>query len=285
MTALTGSTSSASTASPSPPARSAAGRALLVSLAATIALALIYVVFVRTEAGQEFDQVGLNHLAHGDASRHEVAGWLRLVTVGAVVLVLGGCLAIAVLRRRYALGLIAVGLVGGANLSTQALKHVILSRPHLGHGWANSLPSGHATIVTSLALAALLVSPRAWRGIVSLVASVAVAVAGVGTVVANWHRPSDVVAAYAICLAWGGLALAVVSLVAPTGGKGYVAHSHPLALVTGLALAAAVFVEVGVRPNGTARDLVIHLVIMCGIAISGALVIGTFATMANSRTT
>jgi membrane-associated phospholipid phosphatase len=179
---------------------------------------------------------------------------------------------------------IGVGLVVGSVLTTEVLKHWVLVRPHLGHGWANSMPSGHATVVTSLALATLLVAPRAWRGLVSLCAAVAVAVAGVGTIVADWHRPSDVIAAYAVCLAWGSLSLALVSMRPHGRSTGGAARAHPLALLTGLALAAAAFLEVGVRPNGTARDLAIHVVIMCGVAIAGAAVVGVFTRMANART-
>jgi hypothetical protein len=261
-----------------------ARRAALVAAVSAAALLVVYVVFVRTAAGQQIDQSGLNHLADGIASRQAVAGWLRDVTVGAVAIVLAGCVAVAVARRRIGLGLVAVVLVAGANLTTQVLKHVVFERAHLGHGWTNSLPSGHATVVTSLALAALLVAPRAWRGAVGLCASVAVTVAGVGTVVANWHRPSDVVAAYAVCLSWGAMCLAVVSIRPEFSAGAATTRAHPLALLTGLALAAVAFLEVGVRPNGTARDLVIHVVIMCGIAIAGAFVVGLFTRMANART-
>jgi membrane-associated phospholipid phosphatase len=258
-------------------------RALLVALCGLVALLTMYVVFVRDATGQRIDQAGLNHLADGLASRQAVADWLRDVTLGAVAAVLLACLVVAIARRRFRLGLIAVAMVAGANASTQVLKHLVFERPHLGHGWTNSLPSGHATVVMSLALAALLVVPRSWRGVVSVGAAVAVAVAGVGTVVANWHRPSDVVAAFAVCLTWGALGLAVVSL-RPQPAEPFAPRAHPVALLTGLAIAAAVFLEVGVRPDHTTRDLVIHAVIMCGIAVAGAAVIGVFTRMANART-
>jgi membrane-associated phospholipid phosphatase len=259
-------------------------RALLVALFGLVALLAMYVVFVRDATGQRIDQAGLNHLADGLASRQAVADWLRGVTLAAVAAVLLACLVVAIARRRFRLGLIAVAMVAGANASTQILKHLVFERPHLGHGWTNSLPSGHATVVMSLALAALLVAPRSWRGVVSVGAAVAVAVAGVGTVVANWHRPSDVVAAFAVCLTWGALGLAVVSL-RPQPAEPFAPRAHLFALLTGLALAAAVFLEVGVRPDHTTRDLVIHAVIMCGIAVAGAAVIGVFTRMANARTT
>ena len=268
------------------PSRDPAGarRALLVATAGLVALAGIYVVFVQTARGQRLDQLALDHVAADFASRQVVADWLRGVTVGVAAVLLLGCVIVAVARRRLRLGLIASGIVAGAIVTTEGLKHVVFSRPHLGHGWANSLPSGHTTVVTSLALAALLVAPRSWRGVVSVVAAVAVAVGGVGTVVANWHRPSDVVAGYAVCLVWGMIGLAAVSLqpaLAPAPGP---PRAHPFALLTGLALAAAAFLEVGVRPDNWAHDLIVHVVVMCGCALAGAVVVGTFTRMADART-
>jgi membrane-associated phospholipid phosphatase len=271
---------------PAPPTGDWPGarRAFLVALGGAVVLTAVYLVFVQSASGQRLDQLAIDHLAARFSSRQAVADWLRGVTVGLVAIVLLTCVGVAIARRRLGLGLVAVGIVVGANVSTQALKHVVFSRPHLGHGWTNSLPSGHTTVITSLALAALLVSPRAWRGAVSVVASVAVAVTGVGTVVAGWHRPSDVVAAYAVCLVWGALGLAVVSLhpgfePAPTTPR-----AHPIALFTGLALAAAAFIEVGVRPENRSHDLVVHVVVMVGIAVAGAAVVGLFSRMSDART-
>jgi membrane-associated phospholipid phosphatase len=272
---------------PAPPAPRrdlpAAVRAATIALVASVALVVVYVVFVRTGTGQRLDQAALDHLADDTGSRLTVASWLRGISVGGAVLALVGCVAVAVLRGRYAVAVLAVALVAGANLTTQLLKHVVFERPHLGHEWANTLPSGHATVVTSLVVAALLVAPRTWRGLVSLVGAVAVVVAGVGTVIANWHRPSDVVAALLVCLAWGASALAVVSLVTPHVVRPRSARSHSVALVTALAVAAGLFLEIGVRPDGTNRDLAIHVVIMCGLAVAGAMTVGMFARMVDSR--
>jgi membrane-associated phospholipid phosphatase len=284
MTALTSAASTGGQPPTTSGDRRAARRALGVALAGTVALAAIYLVFVQSADGQRLDQVALDHLAARYSSRQAVADWLRDVTVGLVAVVLIACLFVAVVRRRVALGLVAVAIVAGANVSTQLLKHEIFTRPHLGHGWTNSLPSGHATVVTSLALAALLVAPRAWRGVVSVGSSVAVAVAGVGTVVAGWHRPSDVVAAYAVCVVWGSVGLAVVSLRPEFAAAAEAPRAHPFALFTGLALAAGAFLEVGVRPDDRSHDLVVHVVVMCGIALAGAIVVGIFTRMADART-
>ena len=68
--------------------------------------------------------------------------------------------AVAVQRSRPELGVAAAATVVGANVTTQALKRW-LDRPDLlGLGGANSFPSGHVTVVASLAAGALLVSVR-----------------------------------------------------------------------------------------------------------------------------
>jgi membrane-associated phospholipid phosphatase len=261
----------------------AALRALGVAVVAALAVGGVYAALVLTRTGQHLDQAALDHLADGTGSRLTVASWLRGVSVGATIAILAGCVVVAVIRRHYLTALLAVALVAGANLTTQVLKHIVLERPHLGFETANTLPSGHATVVTSLVLAALLVAPRSWRGLVSLVGAIGVVVAGVGTVVASWHRPSDVIAALLVCLAWGAAALAVISLLYPVPADAVRARTRSLSLVIALAVAAGLFLEIGVRPDGTARDLAIHAIIMCGLAVAGAAVVGVFARMVDTR--
>ncbi len=257
-------------------------RAVAVAVVSVVTLALTYVIFVRTTAGQHFDQAATQHLAASLETRDTVANLLQEVTVVSVLAVLGICVAIAALRRRGVLAVGAVVLVAGANVTTQALKHVVLSRPNLGYETVNSLPSGHLTVTASLALAALLVVPRTVRGITAMLGAVSIAVIGVGTVVTTWHRPSDVIGALAVTLAWGAAVLAALSW------RGYHStgvrpRSHTLALLVGLAVAAGFFVALGVRPDGYRYDLFVHLIVMCGLSLCGALVVGLYARMIDSR--
>src|SRR5690606_21973389 len=104
-------------------------------------------------------------------------------------------------------------LIVGANATTQMLKHVI-DRPDFGvdgafTGAGNSLPSGHATVAASVAVALVLVLPSRLRGAAAVVGAGYAALVGVATLSASWHRPSDAVAAYLVVGAW----TAVVSLV------------------------------------------------------------------------
>jgi hypothetical protein len=77
-------------------------------------------------------------------------------------------------------------------------------------GIGNSLPSGHTTVAASIALAAVLVAPKRFRGVVALVGSFYAAAIGVAVLTAGWHRPSDAVAAFAMATGWAAVASLVV---------------------------------------------------------------------------
>ncbi|MEJ5914053.1 phosphatase PAP2 family protein [Pseudokineococcus sp. 1T1Z-3] len=181
---------------------------LLAALAAA-GLAGTYLAFVRTGPGQVVDEVAFAGSARGrDLLDDSATSVLSVVSEGTLVLGVVAVVVLAVLRRRLALAVAAVVLVGGANASTQLLKHVLLERPDLGLGSANSLPSGHTTVAASLAVALLLVVPAAVRGPVAILGAAYTAATGVSTLVAGWHRPSDVVAAVLVTAVWTGLVVA-----------------------------------------------------------------------------
>jgi hypothetical protein len=98
----------------------------------------------------------------------------------------------------------------GANASVQLLK-TRLPRPDLDDFPApNSFPSGHTAAAASVAFALMLVLPHAVRGMVALIGAGYVTVIAVATVWAEWHRPSDSLAALLIVLAWSALAAFLV---------------------------------------------------------------------------
>lgn len=134
---------------------------------------------------------------------------LGLVSVGTIAIALVGYLGLALARRRLVTGVVAVILVTSANVATQVLKYRLLDRPDFGLGQTNTLPSGHTTVMASLALAALLVLPRAGRVLQVAAAAALATFVGAGTVLNGWHRPSDVLAGLAVCAACAGAALLV----------------------------------------------------------------------------
>jgi membrane-associated phospholipid phosphatase len=203
---------------------SAAGGAVSPLASAALALLaaasvwLLYRTLVGTSLGQHVDEAALRLASSTSATATaQLIDALGLVSLVSLAVAVAAVTAIAAVRRRADLAVGALVVVAGANLTTQALK-VGLDRPDLGWGTLNSFPSGHVTVVASVAVAALLVSPL-WLG--SALAVPAVAVVGltsVATVVAGWHRPSDVVGAVLVCLAWLGLVWSCLPRRAPLRG-------------------------------------------------------------------
>jgi membrane-associated phospholipid phosphatase len=177
-----------------------------------VAVWVTWRVFVTTVRGQTLDDLALA----GAPGPDNGALWsllfpmldavsVSLVVVAFIVVV------IAAIRRRWTLIIQLLLLIGGANLMTQIVKDHILVRPTITPGWtgSNSLPSGHTTVAASLAAALLIVVPRRWRPTVALLGIAWTVLIGTSTLVGRWHRPSDVVAAVFVALAWGALVCAL----------------------------------------------------------------------------
>jgi membrane-associated phospholipid phosphatase len=170
---------------------------------------VVYLVFVQSYMGQVIDEKafagadawkgGLIDFAHTFLNALPVAA----VVIGAVIAII-----IVLVRRNWLVFAIAVGAAIAANVSTQLLKYTVLSRPSKGVdvGLSNSLPSGHTSVAASAALVVfLVVSPR-FRPLAAVVGSVFAIAAGASTLVEQWHRPSDVVAAMLVVAFWGCVA-------------------------------------------------------------------------------
>lgn len=116
---------------------------------------------------------------------------------------------VAFLRGRPRMALIAAGSIGLAVISTELLKLVILDRPPLTttflNNGLNSYPSGHTTVGMSVCVAAMLVVPERLRTPTALAAGAIGAAFGIAVVAAGWHRPSDAIGAYLVCLAAGAV--------------------------------------------------------------------------------
>ncbi|MBW6435574.1 phosphatase PAP2 family protein [Actinoplanes hulinensis] len=186
---------------------------LLVAVAAAVGAVGVHRLFVGTGLGQAVDTAALlggdfHHPRVGDVLTRTLDA-TRLAVLAVVCL---AAAAFGVLRRRLDLVLASAFLVITANLATQQFK-AHLDRPLLdGFPAPNSFPSGHATAAASAAFVLVLVFPRALRGTVGLLGAGYVAVVSVATVWAEWHRPSDVLAALLIVLACGSVAVFGVRL-------------------------------------------------------------------------
>ncbi|KYH45287.1 phosphatase PAP2 family protein [Branchiibius sp. NY16-3462-2] len=183
------------------------GSAMIV-LSAT-ALAILVRYCLHSYRGIRWDEQLMSAWEVTEATRMTTAHYLSVITVPSVALVLIGCVATAIVRQRLSLAVGAATLIGGATVTTQVLKYEVFER--LPQAGANTLPSGHTTVAISVCMAAMIVVPTGWRVFLAPVAAGLSAAAGIATVLGSWHRPGDVVAALAVCTAWLGVALIVIS--------------------------------------------------------------------------
>lgn len=184
---------------------------VVLVLAQTAAFVVVWRAALHTEPGQWLDTVALTGNRIGQDRIAEPVNHI-LNTMSALSLLVATAVIgfIALIRRRVALAITATLLIAGANVTTQLLKHSLV-RPDFGidperAAVGNSLPSGHTTVAASVALALILVLPRTVRVLGAFVGTGYAAVAGVATLSAGWHRPSDAVAAFLVVGVWAALA-------------------------------------------------------------------------------
>lgn len=200
--------------------------------------------FVDTQRGQLLDNTAFRGSEIGRSTLWTTAQpVLDVVSVSFVVIVVGLATVMAIVRRRWLRIVQIAVLVGGANLTTQILKREVFERPYLSDavGLAgNSLPSGHTTVAASVS-AVLLIAVPAWlRPVTAIGGAAYTAVTAVSTMVGGWHRPSDVVAAMAVVVAWAGIATAITATDRSEGHRPRVAFMSALAAgLLGVAAAIA----------------------------------------------
>jgi membrane-associated phospholipid phosphatase len=113
---------------------------------------------------------------------------------------------IALMRGRPRHALAAIVLLAGANVVGQTLKLLLQHERHhdfLGHAQlgAVSYPSGHATASMSLAFAAVLVAPAAWRPVVAVGGALFALAISESVMFLAWHFPSDMVGGFLVATA------------------------------------------------------------------------------------
>ncbi|GAB3015821.1 phosphatidic acid phosphatase [Nocardioides flavus (ex Wang et al. 2016)] len=231
-----------------------------------------------TRLGQELDQAGMDIVAGDAAATRRLVGVLGNVSLGSIAVAVALLVGVAWVRRLYAAAVAAGALVLGANVTTQAMK-ALSERSDFGYLTVTSFPSGHSTVVVSLVLAALLVVPGQARVTVSLVGSAAVTVTAAATLVASWHRPADIVGAILVCLAWGTGVLTVWSLTRGGMPGTAPARQHRVFAVTGVGVALAGLLAVGVRPDTGWSGFLDAGVVLAGIALATALAVTAFAQL------
>lgn len=233
--------------------------AVLVALASALGVWVSHAFFVGTATGRAVEELALAGAEDGPEWLWRVAApVLQVVSVPFVVGVGIGALVMAVARRRPMLAWQAAFVMVGANLTTQLLKALLNAESLDGAGRPyDSLPSGHTTVAASVTAALILVVPVRSRPVAALVGAAYTTLTGLSTLVGGWHRPSDVVAALLVVLAWACVAMLVGSagaratydVVPRPGGRVPGARGTVLAVtVLGVGAAAAgVLAAVGLR--------------------------------------
>jgi membrane-associated phospholipid phosphatase len=183
----------------------------LLAFASAAAVLVLYLLVVRTYWGQRLDEhafVGHDFFISREA---QADSFLRIVSIGSLLLATTLVAAVAAVRRRPRLALLAAASIAGSILCTEVLKHVILERPAIiaSNIVDNSYPSGHTTIGMAVAVAAMLVVPRRLLLPTALGAGLFGSAFGVAVVAAGWHRPSDAVGAFCVVIAVAALCAAL----------------------------------------------------------------------------
>lgn len=197
--------------------------ALILAVVCAVAVVAVWRAFVTTRTGQLLEQAAFEGSELGASRLWLVAEpVLEIISLPFVALVLLVAMLLAVLRGRVLLAVQIAVLMAGANLSTQLLKHALLDRPDLdvGDRLANALPSGHTTAAASVSVALLFLLPPRFRPVGAVVGVLYTGATGISTLVGQWHRPSDVVAAVLVVGAWAGLAAALGTGARPRTDRG-----------------------------------------------------------------
>jgi hypothetical protein len=169
------------------------------TLACIVGLTATYYYFVQTTTGQFIDESALVEAVdvHGPAGKAatEFLDWLPTISLVVAAVVV---LFVTVIRRRWTAAGIAMAACIGANVATQVLKDLLPVRPEKGVVTLelNSLPSGHTTLAASAAAAVFLMASPRWRPMAGFVGGTFAIASGVSTLINQWHRPADVVAAF-----------------------------------------------------------------------------------------
>lgn len=176
-------------------------RRFSVALFAVLLFVACYLIFVSTRAGQATDTLAMFALSELNGA---FAPWdqvlLREWYLFILVPLIAAAVIVALVRRRFALGARMLVMVVAATVTTQVLKHYLLSRPALGitYYMTNSFPSGHTTTAGAAAVALVMVAADRWREVATYLSAVVLWLVALAVIVARWHRPSDVFAA--ICV-------------------------------------------------------------------------------------
>jgi membrane-associated phospholipid phosphatase len=193
-------------------------RSLGVQLTVCVLLAMaIRVAAFSVGAVERLDgeAVTSHALPRGGAAEAVATALARPFDPAPYVLIVTAVVLAAVLRGRTMPGLVAAGVMVGAALTTQALKHLLASSripPGYWYFPPDAWPSGHTTAAASLAFALVLIVPRGRRVPVAIAGAALTAAVGAALVLLGKHFPSDALGAVCVAAAWGAIGFHVLEL-------------------------------------------------------------------------
>jgi membrane-associated phospholipid phosphatase len=122
--------------------------------------------------------------------------------------------AVALARGRPRVALLIIVLLGATSVSSQVLK-TLLAHPRDSweagaHVAPRAFPSGHATAAMSLALAAVLASPRRARPAAATLGTALALAVGLSISSLGWHFPSDILGGYLLATGWALILVAAL---------------------------------------------------------------------------
>ncbi|HEX3823358.1 MAG TPA: phosphatase PAP2 family protein [Mycobacteriales bacterium] len=228
-------------------------RLVIAAAVSTVLAAGVYLLLVHTALGQRFDNAALlGARAQGTSTRVADISGLQRITADSFAVVLAILVGLGVIRRRPRLG-IGVALAAAiAVIGTDFLRKTVLDRPALVGSDAsfplNTFPSGHTATAIACALALVVVSPPAWRGVSAVLAGSYAWFTAAAVQTAGWHRPSDAIGASLLGFAAVAVVAAIIAAWRPIGSGRRIAH-YPALAVLGVVwlVAGAVSTLNGVR--------------------------------------
>jgi membrane-associated phospholipid phosphatase len=258
--------------------------------------ALVYFFAVRTIGGRLVGDAALRFaISIGPGVNGMVDGVLDVISVASLLGSVAVIAVIALIRLRRGMGLAAIALMAGANVSAQLLKEFVLPRPDLGlHEIApatlNSLPSGHSTAAFSAVVALLFVVPARLRVATAAAGVIYGCVTAVATMLAGWHRAADSMAAFLLVGVWVGLVSVAVVLLGespagkPRSGPAWrpgpkLAAAIAGLLTAGLALVLLLATDGSLRAGSVGRASALAALLLVLTASAGAVLVATVAVI------
>ena len=200
-------------------------RHLLVAAAACAAVfGAILVAVYHTAQGRWLDNSALEGFLSTLDTREQTRvtdAVAALCDPGPFALIAAALIGTALVRRSPRRAAAAAVVLFGSAVTTQLLKPLLAQARFDGSvvGFhhlvdpvisAPAYPSGHATAAMSIALAALVVVPRAARPLTAAAGALFALAVGFAIVALGWHFPSDIVGGYLVATTWCLVTLAAL---------------------------------------------------------------------------